>query len=268
VTEYRIGTTGWGYDAWKGGFYAPGTEAGDYLAALARVFHVVEVDMPYHSVPTRAQITRWALETPPSFTFCPKMLGGFTHDARLRVTNDALDRYVALYEPLRKAGKLGPFLIELPPTFRGQDDAEALRTFLSMMGETPFAVELRDPYWWRQETYELLREHKAPLVWSFSDVGWTPPVVTADWLYCRVIGDHQTIHTFGKLQRDMRGAVMQMRERITTEGAAARFAYVFINNHLEGFAPQSARTMAELLGAPPPDLRAAKSQGQRGLFDF
>jgi uncharacterized protein YecE (DUF72 family) len=269
VAPFRVGCTGWGYDDWKGGFYPPGTPPGEYLAKYARAFRLTEVDSTYYEAPPRERVARWALDTPPGFTFCPKMLGRFTHHARLRVSEDALQDYLGLWQPLRVAEKLGPFLVELPPSFRGPEDATALEAFLDMLPRgTEAAVELRNAWWWRPETYAMLEARGIPLVWSYTEVGWSPPVRTADWLYVRLVGD-RALTKFDRVQRDVSGPMTAMRDRLLAETARLRQAYVFVNNHLAGFAPASARLMAELLGADAPDISAAgRDEGQRGLMEF
>jgi hypothetical protein len=66
-----------------------------------------------------------------------------------------------------------------------------------------------------------------------------------------------------------------MISSIEPEGFLERTNHVasfVINNHLSGFAPQSARLASRLLGVEEPDLEAARvpepPKGQRRLLEF
>ena len=51
----RIGTAGYAYPAWVGGFYPPGTASGAMLGYYATQFPVVEINSSFHRPPTVAQ---------------------------------------------------------------------------------------------------------------------------------------------------------------------------------------------------------------------
>lgn len=267
MTRYRIGCTGWGYDEWKGGFYPPGTPPGEYLRRYARAFDLAEVDSSYYQAPSRQLAERWARETPAGFTFTPKLPGRVTHEAKLRGVEDALSSFLASLAPLRAEGKLGPCVASFPPSFQRDADRDALAAFLAWWpDDQPLVVELRHRSWWHPDTYALLEAKRVPLVWSVTEYGRAPPVPTADWLYVRLIGD-RALTKFGSIQRDQSDEMRYWRDRLGDEGASAREALVLANNHFMGHAPETARRMAEMLGATPPDLsRALRPVGQSSLF--
>lgn len=270
MTRYRVGCTGWGYDEWReAGFYPPGTPASEYLPRYARVFDLAEVDSTYYAAPTLGQTVRWAEATPKGFTFTMKVPGDITHKANLRPSHEMVDAFLTALDPLRRAGKLGPLLLQLPATFTRDHDARALEDFLAALPATlRIAVELRHRSWWTPATYRLLESRGAALVWSVNHYTETPPVVTADFLYARFIGD-RALTRFNGIQRDKTGELRSWRQHFEEEGAAAQEAFVLLNNHFMGFAPITARIMQETLGVPPADLSAAaRDAGQRSLGDF
>lgn len=266
MSRYRLGCTGWGWDDWRGGFYPPGTPAAEYLKRYARVFQLVEVDSSYYAAPRREQVERWARETPPGFTFTLKVPGDITHKSRLRETDDLLDRFLVALAPLRTTGKLGPLVLQLPASFRRERDLDALRAFLERFPrDTSLAVELRDASWWRPETYRLLEEHGAALVWSATEHGRAPPVVTTGFVYARLIHD-RALTRFHEIQRDLTDEMQYWKARFEDEGRSARTVYVLVNNHFMGFAPASLARFARILGEPAPDLAAAqRASGQARL---
>lgn len=264
-----VGCTGWGYDDWRGGFYPPGTPPAEYLERYARVFRLAEVDSTYYRAPGREQAARWAQATPGGFTFTPKVPGAITHEAALRGAEGAFAAFVAALEPLRQAGKLGPLVLQMPPSFAADKDADALRAFLAQVPSgVRVAVELRNASWWRPETYRMLEAAGATLVWSENQYAPTPPVLTSDAAYVRLIGD-RSIETFGRIQVDKRDQLAAWARRVREEGAGAREVFVLLNNHFMGFAPATAAMMMEALELPPPDLSAAaRTAGQRALLDY
>lgn len=267
--RYTIGCTGWGYDDWKGGFYPRGTQPGEYLERYARVFRATEVDSSYYAAPAKSLVARWAAATPPGFTFSLKLPGGITHDAKLRGTDRALDLFLDAVDPLRRASKLGPLVAQFPPSFRRERDEAALHEFLRAFArDFRLAVELRDASWWHEATYRALSDANAALVWSYTQYGRAPAVVTADFLYARLVGD-RAISRFDRVQRDHTDEMQFWKRRFEHEGRLVADRHVMLNNHLMGFAPVSAIRMHEVLGLPLPDLAAAaRDAGQRSLGEM
>lgn len=264
----RIGCTGWGYDDWKGGFYAPGTAPADYLERYARVFDCVEVDSTYYAPPPIERVKRWADTTPEGFTFTLKLPGAITHEAALRDVDAMLDRFLERIDPLVRADKLGPLLVQFPASFVPDKDAGALHAFLRKLPqEYEWAFELRNKKWWTPDTFAALREARAALVWSVNQYAEVPPEETGDFLYTRLIGDRE-LTRFDRIQRDLSPLLELWKEKYD-KATRTRLAYVFVNNHFMGFGPGTAKLVQELLGEPVADLAlAARASGQRGLGEF
>lgn len=265
--RYLLGCTGWGYDDWKGGFYPPGTPPSEYLERYARVFRLAEVDSSYYRAPSREQAGRWAMATPPGFLFTPKFPGDITHQAMLRNAEATTDAFLAALAPLQTTGKLGPCVLQFPHSFRRDKDEEALRSYLDALPrDLALAVELRHASWFVPETYRMLAARNAALVWGTHEHGRAAPVVTADFVYARLIGD-RALTRFDRIQRDMTDEMRWWVKRFEDEGASAYRVYGLVNNHLMGFAPQSVVILANMLGVQSPDLAAAmRTPGQRSLF--
>lgn len=266
----HLGCTGWGYDDWRGAFYPKGTPPAEYLERYARVFRFTEVDSSYYRLPSPEQTERWDKATPPGFLFAAKLPGAITHDQKLRVDSRAIDAVLDAFQPLRKAGKLGPLVMQTPPSLRYDVDADALRAFLAMWPkEWPLAVELRNRSWWRPETYAMMRDAGVTLVWSDSQYGRTPPEVTVDDVaYVRVVGDRE-IEVFDRIQRDRTDDLRYWTFQLEQQAKKAKVRYFVVNNHLMGFAPGTAAVAAPMLGLETPDIAAAaREKGQRSLGGF
>jgi uncharacterized protein YecE (DUF72 family) len=280
-----VGCTGWSYPEWVGLVYPPGTKPGDFLTHYARAFNFTEVNSSYHNAPARALVEQWDKKTPSGFRFSLKVPKDIVHDKKLAGADEAIEDFLASLTPLRVSGKLERVVCQFTPSFRFGDHFARLESFLERWASSDkFVVELRHDSWWREETYALLRKHDVPLVWSATEHGRTPTVRTSSTLYLRIVGDRALDHenadpskpmlpsseiTWDRLQRDETPELTYWRDRVFDEGKDALDVFFVINNHLSGFAPQSARLASQLLGVPAPDFEAtARPSGQRGLFHF
>jgi uncharacterized protein YecE (DUF72 family) len=266
VARLHIGCTGWGYDDWKGGFYPAGAPASEYLQRYARVFGFTEVDSTYYRMPTTDLCRRWVKETPRDFLFSVKVPGLITHEAKLSGTQRAMDEFLEAVEPIRSAGKLAAIVLQLPATI-GFDatHVDLQRTLAAIPRKVRVAVELRHDSWWRHETYTMLRAHGAALVWSLNQYTETPAQTTADFVYARFIGNRD-LTRFNRIQRDGTQELKPWAERVLRLDDQIRDAYLAMNNHFMGFAPEAAAMMARLLGETPPDItKALRTPGQARL---
>jgi uncharacterized protein YecE (DUF72 family) len=95
-----------------------------------------------------------------------------------------VERFYERIEPLHATGKLGPVLWQLPPRFRR--DEERLAEALSRLPPARHAFEFRDPTWFADDVYALLRDHGAALVIADRrGLDYQAHELTADWTYVR-----------------------------------------------------------------------------------
>jgi uncharacterized protein YecE (DUF72 family) len=265
VSRYWLGCSGWAYDDWVGPFYPSGTPPGEFLARYARVFRTVEVDSSFYRAPSPFLVRRWADQTPDGFRFALKVPRDVTHE--ITPTSEAvLDGFLRSLEPLRRSGKLGPVVLQFPPSFRRDRGAARLERLLELI-PPPFAlaVELRHRSWWVEATRTALSGRGAALVWSVVPETEPPAWVTGSFLYARFIGD-RALTRFDRIQRDGRPAMEAMKARFDAEGRDTVAIYGYSNNHFMGFGPGTAAELARVLDEPAPDLSAAaRSAGQQTL---
>lgn len=106
---------------------------------------------------------RWASTTPDDFRFAVKMPKAVTHGARLTGAEDILDRF--LDEALGLGRKLGPLLVQLPPSLLF--DAPIVTHFLGMLRSRhagDFACEPRHASWFAADADALLASHRVARV--------------------------------------------------------------------------------------------------------
>jgi uncharacterized protein YecE (DUF72 family) len=245
VTRVRIGCSGWNYASWRHGvFYPEGLPARRWLAAYAERFDTVEVNTTFYRLPRREAVARWAEETPEDFTFAVKVSRYVTHIKRLREARQHLDLLLDRIEPLVRAGKLGPLLWQLPPTFQ-RDDERLAKALGELPRELRHAFEFRHSSWFAEPVTELLRSHGVALVIADRPdiASFQTHEMTAGFTFVRF---HHG--TRGRRGNYSRSELEEWAARIR-EWSAGHDVYAYFNNDWEGFAPTNASVLAELLGA-------------------
>jgi uncharacterized protein YecE (DUF72 family) len=179
----RIGTSGWQYKDWRGRFYPGEVPHRLWLEHYAVAFDTVEVNNAFYRLPERATFEAWRERTPDDFVVTVKASRYLTHIRRLREPREPVERLLD-----RAAGlgpKLGPILLQLPPTMRA--DPAALDETLRAFGAHRVAVEPRHPSWWTDEVRDVLQRHDAALCWADrKGRPLTPLWRTAGWGYLRL----------------------------------------------------------------------------------
>ena len=176
------GTSGWAYASWKPGFYPAGVPARRFLSFYASRLNSTEVNYSFRKLPTPEQIAGWLAAVPEGFRFSFKAPQRITHFARLRDCEEHVRDFLAAITPVRRAGKLGILLFQLPPNFRA--DPERLKGFLALRAlrgarAPKIAFEFRHASWFTDEIFALLRRAGAALCVAETEEFVTPDIQTA-----------------------------------------------------------------------------------------
>jgi len=292
-----VGTSSWADPGFVAEWYPQKMKAGDRLGWYAERFEAVELNSSFYAVPDVSTVERWAQVTPDGFLFTvklhrllsrhsaevgslpPDLRGEADVDGRGRVRLDSkLEDALAgamqdAVAPLREAGKLAGFLLQLSPSFSTKHDLEELRPLVERLEPDVTAIELRNRNW-------VDGERTAETLAKVSDLGaaWVgvdaphaehftimPPVdaVTNDRLaYLRAHGRNADGYLTGKTVAERFGWEYSDAELEEIAGRAkdlaetAGIVNVSFNNNRGADAPTSARRMREILGqdpGPPPD---------------
>lgn len=253
TARIRIGTIGWNYPEWRGNLYAAKAKPADFLAQYADHFPIVEAASSYYGMPKTASVETWAAKTPDDFEVSLKVPDWILKkDPRDADVARALGVLLEHLEPLKAAGKLGALVAQFPPGFRFEKRHDDLAAFVAALPAGPrWAIELRDASWWRDETYRLLQGSGVTLVWSALAGGFrTPPVATTPALYLRLFGDRELEPPHDAKRRDAGAELAAWAERIAKALPEAERVDVLVSKYLEGYAPGTARTVAEMLDVP------------------
>ncbi|MEU4557770.1 DUF72 domain-containing protein [Actinoplanes sp. NPDC023936] len=255
-----IGTSGWQYRDWRpakgaddtGYLYPGGLPQRLWLEHYAARFDVVEVNNAFYRLPERDTFAKWRDTTPDGFRFAVKMSRYLTHIKRLKEPAEPVARFLDRASAL--GDKLGPVLLQLPPTL--QANLTALDETLSRFPpEVRVAVEPRHETWFTRDCEDLLRRHGAALCWADRrGRPVTPLWQTADWGYLR-------FHEGGgrPWPRYGRQALQSWLDRMTVPSET----FVFFNNDPGGAAVVDAAVLARLAARNDREISRVPTMKQR-----
>ena len=228
----RTGTSGFSYPAWEGHFYPPGTKRPEMLSFYAGKLGAVEINNTFYRMPKADLLERWRDSVPESFRFVLKASRRITHHQRLKDADDSVEY---LFDTAKVLGEqLGPFLFQLPPYLRRDDDR--LAAFLERLpAGLRAAFEFRHASWFDDAVFALLEEAGAAL--CVADAGGdhdAPLVATTDFGYLRL-----------RREGYDEAALRSWADRIRRQ--PWRETYVFFKHEDEGAGPRMAARFETLL---------------------
>jgi uncharacterized protein YecE (DUF72 family) len=238
-----VGTSSWTFDQW----YPPKLPARERLSYYAERFEGVEVDSTFYALPARRTVATWERATPPGFTFDVKLhrllsrhatpLSSLPSDLRDRakltergrvrldpsLEQEMCRRTLGAVEPLREAGKLSSFLLQLTPAFRPEDHRlSELEGVVDGLAPVPVAIELRHRGWLREQDQTLAWFRRAGVAFVCVDV----PAVKAPNVLVPL--DAVTREDLGYLRAHGRNAEGYLKG----SSAAERFAWRYSRQEL------------------------------------
>lgn len=242
-----IGTSGWNYKHWANGvFYPPDIKPAGWLAYYCQVFPTVEVNNTFYRLPERSVFEKWREFTPPDFRFSLKVSRFFTHMKHLQDPQIHAARFLNNASGL--GDKMAVILFQLPAgwSFR-PDRLQNLLNYLSKQKIAPgirSAFEFRDPSWYVDLCFSILRQHHAALVladWpGFSGQG----PLTSNYVYIRRHGPAQLYSSTYSEELLIRDA-----ERVHSWRRQGMDVFEYFNNDLGGYAVQNAQELMRLIAS-------------------
>ena len=120
------------------------------------------------------------------FKFTAKFPKVITHDKRLKEVDEELEHFFDVMGPLEN--KMLALLIQLPPSFQIHKGLENLRELVPQLDNRfRYAIEERHPSWFQDLSYSFFANNDICLVWSQLAELQTPPVITTDFVYMRLL---------------------------------------------------------------------------------
>lgn len=238
-----IGTSGWSYSNWKGGFYPDKTKAGDFLAYYSTVFNTTELNSSFYRLPQPKMIESWANKVPKDFKFSVKLSRYLTHIKRLKEPDEPLERFFTLFEHLK--ANIGMVLAQLPPTL--QYNAEVAERFYSLLKEGysdySFAMEGRHISWLSDESLQQMEQYGVSFVMSNSNNLFPyGEYVTAKNIYIRFHGPGKLFDSSysDEVLADYAAKIIRWQK-------AGHTVWVYFNNTMREAGYTNAKTLIGLL---------------------
>jgi uncharacterized protein YecE (DUF72 family) len=229
--KIHIGTSGYGYDEWKGKFYPEKISPREMLRFYSERLGAVEINNTFYRMPAEGVLASWAEQVPRDFIFAIKAPQVITHLKQLRNAGEEMEYLFRTLQVLEK--KLGPVLFQLPKSFHA--DHPALKDFLDLVpGNMSCAFEFRSPSWLDVEILDLLRDKGCSLCTEDTDENPANEIInTAPWGYLRL---RRSDYTDADLSAWMERIFSQKWER----------AFVFFKHEGDAKGPEMAMRFREL----------------------
>jgi len=243
-----VGTCGWQYPHWRGRFYPQGVPQREWLGFYANRFAAVEVNNAFYRLPDRAIFESWRDRTPAGFVVALKASRYLTHVRRLIDPGEPVRRLMERAVGL--GDRLGPVLLQLPPTMRADPD-RLTRCLRSFPVGSRVAVEPRHDSWWCAPVRRVLERFDAALCWSDRLGRPVAPLWrTAGWGYLRFHEGRATPWPhYGP--RSLRSWLQRSMDTWSDRDDV----YAFFNNDPDAAAVDNARTLIRFARAAGRDTR-------------
>lgn len=257
MVKLFFGCSGWSYNEWVGPFYKDSKKS--KLSAYSDVFRTAEINSTFYAYPKTGVVQGWVRYSPKEFVFSAKIPGQITHDKELEVEKELehdLNHFFALMDPLSNVGKMGCFLVQLPPRLRFTPSK--VEDFYALLPEKyRFAVEFRNRTWLNDKSIELLSKYN--IAYTIIDEPLLPPDihVTADFTYFRWHGHgkdpwYNYLYTEDEL-KEWIPKIKEVQENVDE-------VYGYFNNHYHGYAPENCLDVMEMLDIATPLQRQIRKR--------
>jgi uncharacterized protein YecE (DUF72 family) len=245
MSKLNLGTIGWSYDFWKGRFYPPKTASKNFLAFYSGQFNTVEVDSTFYRIPTEKTVENWRLQVPERFLFALKFPQLITHVKALKDCQTETSAFLGRVELLGE--KLGPLLLQFPPTFTAVHFADLVDYLKQLPKHHRYVVEVRHKSWLTPEFYDLLKGNGVALAWAETYKPETSEV-TAGFLYMRWEGDRKAVNgLLGKIEADRTADLQVWADKLKPFLAGGMEVFGYFGKYFSGLPPSDVQTLQSLL---------------------
>ncbi|MBD3287617.1 DUF72 domain-containing protein [candidate division KSB1 bacterium] len=282
----HFGTSTWAYEGWKGIVYFKEYPKyrfkKDCLAEYAADdrFSTVGIDLFYYQPPTEPLLEHYASQLPADFKTCSKVWEEITiyrfpqkhhhHEMKEKLNPNFLNDKIFMNTILKPHRNVfmehtGPFIFEFSYIKKNDmtvtEFANKLdQFFIKLPTDFQYSVEIRNKNFLVPEYFEVLRKHNVAHV--FNQWSYMPPVgsqlkldsVTADFMVARMLTPsgmayNETVKKFSpydKIVEEQPAARQDMLKLIELSIKEKKYAYLLINNRLEGCAPLTIESMEKM----------------------
>jgi uncharacterized protein YecE (DUF72 family) len=287
--EIRIGTASWTDPGFVEDWYPRSLPASRRLRWYAERFDMVEVNSTFYSLPAAKSVERWCEDTPAGFLFdvkLPKLLSRHVMEAKflppdlrklvpirngkVELTPESQElvakRLLHEINPLKEAGKLGTFLLQLSPAFSPKKARlDDLNSLFELFKGHEVAVELRNRDWVTGDqlraTLEFFKQQQTTLVMvdapeseHFTVMPGMDVVTNPKLAYFRLHGRNAAGYISGRSVAERfdydysEREVEEIAGRLREVSKEVERLHVIANNNRSNYAPKLAKALREKLG--------------------
>jgi len=236
--KYFIGCSGWFYWHWRDIFYPGDLPSNQWFQHYARHFDSVELNAPFYSWPTVANVKTWIRQAQQyPFVYTVKVCELITHIKRFTGTKEMIKDFGYIGDLLGE--RMGCFLFQLPSSFHYTPGR--LKAIINQLEQgRRNVVEFRHASWWNDNVYVAFQ--KAGIIFCSCSGPRLPDylVKTTDDIYIRFHGTKQWYRHDYSIEE-----LQQWADRI--HKTQAKRVWVYFNNDRNGYAIKNANILLDLL---------------------
>jgi uncharacterized protein YecE (DUF72 family) len=257
MSDILIGTSGFFYKDWKGGFYPEAMPADEYLAYYAGIFGALELNFSYYRMPDAGQSRRMIEKSGGRLEFTIKAFKELTHEVSDKSLTEVLPLFIKGISPFAEEKRLGAVLMQFPQSFHYTNGNRVyLKSLIDALAHLPVAIEFRQREWVRDSVYKTLETLGTAFVCvdEPSLPSLMPPVMiaTSEIGYIRFHGRNKKdwYGTDSTARYDYLYSEKELKELmpgILSVAEKTKKLFVFFNNHAKSQAPANARMLINLL---------------------
>jgi len=265
MVKITFGTAGWDYKDWVGPFYPKKLDRLHHLDYFSTYFNLVEINSTFYNLPSEDMVFNWYNHVPQEFRFIVKVWQKITHELDSPEVSsrvyDFFDRINLLKE------KLFACLLQFPPWFKySTTHLEKLNKLLRILPNNyKYVIELRDNSWFQSDIPSKFIDGENVILGTTYMPRILPYYMeNQKYYYIRLIGDRE-LNVFNRIRRDQKEAFHNLDENIEELKKLPNIYEIFIivNNHFQGFAPESIIILKKKFG-----LSYRSLTNQKSLTDF
>jgi len=257
--ELLIGTSGYDYKEWKGGFYPEKLAQAKFLEYYATQFNSLELNGTYYRMPTPDQMQNMVIRSGGKVKFTVKAFGDLTHAADKSRYQPLVSEFKKALEPLQTNNLLVCALLQFPESFHYEKNERIyLDVLLKEMAGIPIVVEMRNTKWQNDQVYNALRQRQ--IGWCITDNPNLPNLPKLDYIITSPIaylrfhgrnnkmwytGDNITRYDYLYTDAELQAFVQPIFHLLQN----AKVVQIFFNNHAKSQATINAQKIKLLLGA-------------------
>jgi uncharacterized protein YecE (DUF72 family) len=236
----RVGTAGWSIPARSA---SDVVGDGSHLARYANALNAVEINSTFYRPHQPKTFGRWAASVPADFRFAVKIPKAISHVARLRDCSGLIETFLGDVSNL--GAKLGPLLLQLPPSFAFDADAvDPMCQVLIQTNRFRIACEPRHVSWFTPEASQWLEDRRIARV-AADPARYPRAGEPGGWRglsYYRWHGSPRMYYS-----EYTPGDLATLRDRITRDPAAETWC-IFDNTALGAALPNALALQREIAG--------------------